>query len=82
MVMELNKEYLFGSYYFYLSETKDKINLYFSVSNTLSEARKKDEVVSFDKKNKKNLERFISKITKDKKIKSTSELKKHIEDSK
>ena len=80
--MELNKEYLFGSYYFYLSETKDKINLYFSVSNTLSEARKKDEVVSFDKKNKKNLERFISKITKDKKIKSTSELKKHIEDSK
>lgn len=80
--MELNKEYLFGSYYFYLSETKDKINLYFSVSNTLSEARKKDEVVSFDKKNKKNLEKFISKITKDKKIKTTSELKKHIDDSK
>jgi hypothetical protein len=80
--MILNKEYFLNPYYFYLSEVKDNINLYFSVSESLTESRKKDELVSFNKKNKKEIEKTIDKITKEKKIKSTSELKKHLEDKK
>ena len=51
--MEFNKEYFSSPYYFYIKEGKDTISVYFSVSNTLTEARKKDEIVKFDKKNKK-----------------------------
>ena len=50
--MEFNKEYFSSPYYFYIKEGKETISVYFSVSNTLTEARKKDEVIKFDKKNK------------------------------
>jgi len=57
--MEFNKEYFLSPYYFYIKEGKDTISVYFSVSNTLSEARKKDEIVKFDKKNRKKVEKTI-----------------------
>lgn len=74
--MEFNKEYFSSPYYFYIKEGKDSISVYFSVSNTLTEARKKDEVVKFNKKDKKEVEKTISKIQKDKKLKTNSDIKK------
>lgn len=74
--MEFNKEYFSSPYYFYIKEGKDSISVYFSVSNTLTEARKKDEVVKFNKKDKKEIEKTISKIQKEKKLKTNSEVKK------
>jgi hypothetical protein len=74
--MEFNKEYFSSPYYFYIKEGKDTISVYFSVSNTLTEARKKDEIVKFDKKNKKEVEKTISKIQKEKKLKNNSDVKK------
>jgi hypothetical protein len=74
--MEFNKEYFSSPYYFYIKEGKDTISVYFSVSDTLTEARKKDEIVKFDKKNKKEVEKTISKIQKEKKLKNNSDVKK------
>lgn len=74
--MEFNKEYFLSPYYFYIKESKETISVYFSVSNTLTEARKKDEVVKFNKKDKKEIEKTISKIQKEKKLKNNSDVKK------
>jgi len=74
--MEFNKEYFSSPYYFYIKEGKESISVYFSVSNTLTEARKKDEIVKFNKKNKKEVEKTILKIQKDKKLKNNSDVKK------
>ncbi len=60
----------------YIKEGKDSISVYFSVSNTLTEARKKDEVVKFNKKDKKEIEKTISKIQKEKKLKTNTDIKK------
>lgn len=74
--MEFNKEYFSSPYYFYIKEGRDSISVYFSVSNTLTEARKKDEVVKFNKKDKKEVEKTISKIQKEKKLKTNTDIKK------
>jgi hypothetical protein len=74
--MEFNKEYFSTPYYFYIKEGKDSISVYFSVSNTLTEARKKDEIVKFDKKDKEEVKKTISKIQKEKKLKNNSDVKK------
>ena len=44
-----NKEYFSSPYYFFLKEGNNKYSLYFSIEDTLNEARKKDEVVHFKK---------------------------------
>lgn len=73
--MEFRKEYFFKPYYFYLTEGNEEISLYFSHSDTLTESRKKDEMIKFDKKNKSEVEKEIKKIVKNKKEKSTKEIK-------
>jgi len=74
--MEFNKEYFSTPYYFYIKEGKDSISVYFSVSNTLTEARKKDEIVKFNKKDKEEVKKTILKIQKEKKLKNNSDVKK------
>jgi len=73
--MEFRKEYFFKPYYFYLTESNEEISLYFSYSDTLTESRKKDEMLKFNKKNKSEVEKEIKKIVKNKKEKSTKEIK-------
>ena len=77
--MLYRKEYYKHPYYFFLKEGKDTINLYFSVENTLTEARKKDKSVTFNKKDKKNVEKELTKIFKDKKSKTTDDIEKRLE---
>jgi len=76
--MLYRKEYYKHPYYFFLKEGKETITLYFSVQNTLSEARKKDEKISFNKKDKKYIEKELTKIFQDKKSKSTEDVKKRL----
>lgn len=77
--MLYRKEYYKHPYYFFLKEGKETITLYFSVENTLTEARKKDEKVTFNKKDKKTIEKELTKIFQDKKNKSTQDVKKRLE---
>jgi hypothetical protein len=76
--MQFKKEYYKHPYYFFLKEGKETIVLYFSVSNTLTEARKKDEKMSFKKKNKEYIEKELTSIFKEKKDKDTDSVKKRL----
>lgn len=73
-MIKLNEEYFEKPYYFFLKEKGDKIAVYYSVSETLSESRKEDEFIEVDKSVFEELQDLISKILKSgKKI-----TKKHI----
>lgn len=57
-----NKEYFKNNLYFFLKDRGDKIHLYYSISDTLSESRKKDEKKEFSKKNENKLKKIIHKF--------------------
>lgn len=76
--MELNKEYFVKPYYFYLTENKDNLVLYYNYSETLTEGRKSDEMISFKKNDKKSLLNKISEITKNKTEKNKKDLTKKL----
>ncbi len=48
-MLKLNEEYFDNKYYFLLREKKDGGHLWFAVSNTLTEARKKDAYIKVPK---------------------------------
>lgn len=77
--MLYRKEYYKHPYYFFLKEGEDKITLYYSVENTLTEARKKDKKMDFNKKDKKSVEKELTKIFQDKKSKTTDDVEKRLE---
>lgn len=79
--MNLNTEYYIKPYYFFLKENDDKFIVYFSVDNTITEARKKDMKLEFPIKNKSKIKKKIRDIINSKKTKSTSEVKKELESS-
>jgi hypothetical protein len=76
--MLFRKEYYKSPYYFFLKEGKNDLTLYYSVSETLTEARKKDESMKFDKKSKSNIEKELTKIFQDKKLKDTESVTKKL----
>ena len=76
--MLYRKEYYKHPYYFFLKEGREKITLYYSVENTLSEARKKDKKIDFNRKDKKYVEKELTKIFQDKKLKSTNDVEKRL----
>lgn len=63
-MIKLNQEYFNSPYYFYLKDKGSKINVYYSVSNTIVESRKNDDVVVIDKKDFEDIQKMISKIMK------------------
>ena len=78
-MIELNKEYFANPYYFFLKENEETIDVYFSVQNTISEARKKDEKITVSKSSEKKLKSVVSKLGKQKDKKySLDDLKKII----
>lgn len=80
--MDFRKEYFLSPYYFFLKENKEEITLYFNVSETLTEARRNDELFNFKKEQKNFFDSFIMEIAKKKKIKTSKELKKVLEKKK
>ena len=63
-MLKLNEEYFMEPYYFFLKERADKIAVYYSVSNTLAESRKEDDVIEVDKEVFEEMQKLISKILK------------------
>lgn len=61
-MINLNEEYFQRPYYFYLKNKGNKIEVYFSVSETLSESRKNDDVVIVDKEIFEDIQKIITKI--------------------
>jgi hypothetical protein len=61
-MIKLNQEYFNSPYYFYLKDKGGKIIVYYSVSNTIVESRKNDDVVVIDKKDFEGIQKMISKI--------------------
>ena len=49
-MISYNTEYFVNNCYFYLEEKGNKVSLYYSVEDTLTESRKKHEKVEFEKK--------------------------------
>jgi hypothetical protein len=79
-MINTDKEFYSSPYYFLLRDKGNKYSLYFSVEKTLSEARKKDDVMHFKKEFGNKLKKHINKITKEKKLKTTSAVKKDLEE--
>ena len=61
-MIEFGKEYFDKPYYFYLKDRGDKISVYYSVSDTISESRKQDEELEFDKEDAEKIKKLISKL--------------------
>ena len=61
-MISYNKEYFKNNLYFFLKDRGDKISLYYSVADTLSESRKKDEKKEFSKKHEGKLKKIIHKF--------------------
>ena len=79
-MISIDTEFFSSPYYFLMRDKGNKYSLYFSVENTLTEARKKDEVVHFSKEKGEKVKKHLKKIAKDKKIKDTKTLKTDIEE--
>jgi hypothetical protein len=65
-MITFNKEYFANNYYFYLKESNEKITLYYSVTETLMESRKKDKKMDFDKKDDKKIKKIVYSFLKSK----------------
>lgn len=78
-MVNFNEEYFSNNCYFFLKEGKDKISLYYSVGDTITESRKKDEKKDFDKKNEKKLKKYVSKALSTKEKKSKEEIEKDLD---
>ena len=59
-MINFNTEYYSNNYYFFLKERADKISLYYSIADTLTESRKNDERIDFDKKDSKKVKNIMS----------------------
>jgi len=79
-MISIDTEFFSSPYYFLMRDKGNKYSLYFSVENTLTEARKKDEVVHFSKDKGEKVKKHLKKIAKEKKIKDTKTLKTDIEE--
>jgi len=79
IMVDINKEYFLKPYYFYLTEKENKICLYYSIADTLTESRKKDEKIEFDKKDINKVKKGIVNILKGKKIKTKQQIKKYFD---
>ena len=79
-MIEVNQEFYSSPYYFYLRDKGDKYTLYFSSELTLNEARKKDEVVHFKKKDIRKVKEKVKSIVNGKTKKKTKEIKQDLEE--
>jgi hypothetical protein len=65
-MINFNTEYFGNNCYFYIKDRGDKISLYYNVAETLTESRKSDEKIEFDKKDEKKVKGVVSSAMKTK----------------
>ena len=79
-MISFNKEYFNNNCYFFLKDKGDKISLYYSVAETLSESRKTDNKKDFNKKDEKKVKSIVQKfLTKKEKVKK-KDIEKELDD--
>jgi hypothetical protein len=61
-MIKYNTEYFRNNCYFFLKDKGDKIDVYYSVADTLTESRKKDKKIVVDKKFEEKLKKAINKV--------------------
>ena len=61
-MINYNTEYFKNNLYFFLKERDEKISLYYSVAETLTESRKKDVKREFKKKDEKKIKNLVQKF--------------------
>jgi len=79
-MINIDEEYFNPPYYFLIRNKNEKYSVYFSINNTLTEAREKDDVVHFGKKKLGKLKNYIKNLVKTKKKTTTKKLKGEIEE--
>ena len=77
-MINFNTEYFGNNCYFYIKDRGDKISLYYNVANTLTESRKSDDKIEFDKKDEKKVKGVISAALKTKSKVSKKGLEKKL----
>jgi len=65
-MINFNTEYFGNNCYFYIKDRGDKISLYYNVADTLTESRKSDDKIEFDKKDEKKVKGLVSSAMKTK----------------
>ena len=75
-----DKEFYSSPYYFFLRDKGKDYSLYFSVEETLTEARKKDEMIKVPKEKVKHVKAYLEKLLKGKKKKSTKDVSGELEE--
>ena len=78
-MLNLNEEYFMEPYYFFLKDKGNKVAVYYSVSNTIAESRKQDDVIEVDKEVFEEIQELISKILKSGKKISKEQIHKLID---
>jgi len=78
-MIEFGREYYNNDMYFFLKKRKDSIDVYYSVGNTITEARTMDEIVKIPLINETKLKLVIEKLTKSKKKFSKKDIKRIFE---
>ena len=79
-MINFNIEYFNNNCYFFLKEREDKISLYYSVADTLTESRKKDDKKDFKKKDLKKVKNIINKFLSSKEKVSKKDIDKELSD--
>ena len=65
-MINFNTEYFGNNCYFYMKDRGNKISLYYNVAETLTESRKSDDKIEFDKKDEKKVKGVVSSAMKTK----------------
>lgn len=79
-MIKYNTEYFRNNCYFFLKDKGDKIDVYYSVADTLTESRKKDKKIVVDKKFEEKLKKAINKVLNSKEKVSKKEVDGELEE--
>ena len=79
-MINFNKEYFNNNCYFFLKDKGDKISLYYSVAETLSESRKTDSKKDFTKKDEKKVKSIVQKFLNKKENVKKKDIEKELSD--
>lgn len=75
-----NTELYSSPYYIYMKDKGDHVDLYFSSEKTINEARSKDQMIKVPKDKVELVKKYLKKLEKSEKKKSTSDMKNELEE--
>jgi len=79
-MLTVDQEFYSSPYYFFLKDKGNEYSLYLSAEKTITEARDKDIIIKVPKSKLDAVKKYLEKVLKGKKKKSTKELKGEIEE--